>query len=96
MSSSLSEFARRTEAEKDVGASADADAIVIARKDDDSAIRTVLEALPAAVYMTDAAGRITYYNQAAVELAGREPKLGTDEWCVTWRLYTTDGTPLPH
>jgi PAS domain S-box-containing protein len=56
----------------------------------------LLEALPAAVYTTDAAGRITYYNNAAVELSGRRPKLGSDEWCVSWRLYHPDGTPLPH
>lgn len=58
--------------------------------------RAVLEGLPAAIYMTDAEGRITFYNQAAAELAGREPKLGSDEWCVTWKLYWPDGTPLPH
>jgi PAS domain S-box-containing protein len=56
----------------------------------------VLDALPAAIYTTDASGRITYYNQAAADLAGRSPKLGVDHWCVTWRLYQTDGTPLPH
>jgi PAS domain S-box-containing protein len=56
--------------------------------------RSLLDALPAAIYTTDAAGRITYYNDAAVDLAGRRPQLGTDEWCVTWRLYWPDGTPL--
>ena len=30
--------------------------------------RELLEALPAAVYTTDALGRITYYNEAAVTL----------------------------
>ena len=59
-------------------------------------IRGVLDALPAAVYATDAAGRVTYCNQAAIELAGRRPELGTDEWCVTWRLYWPDGRPMPH
>jgi PAS domain S-box-containing protein len=58
--------------------------------------RDVLDALPAAIYTTDAQGRITFYNKAAVELAGREPELGSDEWCVTWRLYRPDGTALPH
>ena len=58
--------------------------------------REVLEALPAAIYTTDAQGRITFYNKAATELAGREPLLGSDEWCVTWRLFLPDGTPLPH
>jgi PAS domain S-box-containing protein len=58
--------------------------------------RQLLDALPAAVYTTDAAGRVTYYNQAAIDLAGRRPELGSDQWCVTWRLYWPDGTPLPH
>jgi PAS domain S-box-containing protein len=56
----------------------------------------LLEALPAAVYTTDAGGRITYYNKAAAEMAGRKPQLGVDQWCVTWRLYDADGNPLPH
>ena len=58
--------------------------------------RAILQALPAAVYTTDAEGRITFYNKAAAELAGREPKLGLDRWCVTWRLFTPGGTPVPH
>ena len=59
-------------------------------------VAALLEALPVAIYTTDAAGRITFYNKAAAELAGREPVLGSDEWCVTWRLYNPDGSPLPH
>ena len=58
--------------------------------------RELLDALPAAIYTTDAAGRVTYYNSAAVQLAGRRPEIGSDEWCVTWRLYRPDGTPFPH
>ena len=58
-------------------------------------MRDLLEALPAAVYTTDAKGRITFFNKACVEMAGRTPQIG-DEWCVTWRLYTADGVPLPH
>jgi PAS domain S-box-containing protein len=57
---------------------------------------SVLEALPVAIYTTDATGKITFYNQAAVDFAGRRPQLGRDKWCVTWRLYQPDGTPLPH
>jgi PAS domain S-box-containing protein len=59
-------------------------------------LQDLLEAIPAAIYTTDAQGRITYFNQAAVDLAGRTPTLGSDEWCVTWKLYWPDGTPLPH
>ncbi|EJC83237.1 PAS domain S-box [Rhizobium leguminosarum bv. trifolii WSM2297] len=58
-------------------------------------MRDLLEALPAAVYTTDATGRITFYNKAAVEMSGRTPQAG-DMWCVTWRLFNLDGTPLPH
>lgn len=58
-------------------------------------MRDLLEALPAAVYTTDATGRITFYNKAAVEMSGRTPQPG-DMWCVTWRLFNSDGTPLPH
>jgi PAS domain S-box-containing protein len=56
----------------------------------------LLEALPAAVYTTDANGKVTFYNRAAAALAGREPKIGEDDWCITWRLYHPDGTPMPH
>jgi PAS domain S-box-containing protein len=55
-----------------------------------------LEALPVAVYTTDAEGRITYFNQAAADLWGHRPELGTDQWCGSWRLYWPDGRPLPH
>ncbi|WP_310358442.1 PAS domain-containing sensor histidine kinase [Paraburkholderia strydomiana] len=58
-------------------------------------MRELLEALPAAVYTTDAHGRITFYNKAAVQMAGRTPVAG-DHWCVTWRLFWPDGRPLPH
>jgi PAS domain S-box-containing protein len=58
--------------------------------------RELLEALPAAVYTTDTAGRITFYNQAAVDLWGHRPEPGSSEWCGSWKLYWPDGTPLPH
>ncbi len=48
------------------------------------------------MYTTDAAGRITFFNETAVELAGHRPELGRDLWCVSWRLRRPDGTPLPH
>jgi PAS domain S-box-containing protein len=63
--------------------------------EDGNFYRTILDALPAAVYATDAEGYITYFNRAAIELAGRVPQIGRDRWCVTWRLLTPDGQPLP-
>ena len=58
--------------------------------------RDLLEALPAAIYTTDADGRITFFNQAAADLAGRRPVLGQESWCVTWKLYAPDGSPIAH
>jgi PAS domain S-box-containing protein len=60
------------------------------------ATRDALDQLPAPIYTTDAQGRITYFNKACVDFAGRTPKLGRDSWCVTWKLYTEDGEFLPH
>ena len=55
----------------------------------------LLRGLPIAVYTTDAAGRITFYNEAAAELWGVRPA-ATDEFCGSWKLYWPDGTPMPH
>src|SRR3982074_871595 len=57
--------------------------------------RDLLQALPAAIYTTDADGRITFYNRGCIDFAGRTPKIG-DMWCVTWKLFWPDGTPLAH
>lgn len=56
----------------------------------------ILAALPAAIYTTDAAGRITFYNEAAAALWGQRPELGKTEFCGSWKLYWVDGTPMPH
>lgn len=56
----------------------------------------VLQALPAAVYTTDAAGRLTFYNEAAAKLWGSRPELGSAQWCGSWRLFWPDGRPMPH
>jgi PAS domain S-box-containing protein len=58
--------------------------------------REMLQVLPVAVYMTDAAGRITFYNEAAADLWGVHPEIGKSEFCGSWKLYWPDGTPLPH
>ena len=56
----------------------------------------IIDTLPAAIYATDAEGRLTHFNRAAVALSGRVPELGTDHWCVTWKLYYPDGKPMRH
>ncbi len=57
--------------------------------------QTILEALPTALYTTDEDGIVTFYNKAAAKLAGREPIVGEDRWCVTRRLYDSQDAPLP-
>jgi PAS domain-containing protein len=55
-----------------------------------------LDRLDAPAYLTDTEGNVTYWNRACVEFAGREPRLGKDRWCVTWKLYSMGGEPLAH
>lgn len=61
-----------------------------------SALRRVLDQLPAAIYVTDEDGLVTYFNPACIDFTGRRPEVGRDRWCVTWRLYTNAGEFLPH
>ena len=58
-------------------------------------IRAMADTLPIAFYGTDAAGWITYFNEAAVALWGRRPVLGEERWCGAWRSYLPNGKPLP-
>ena len=58
--------------------------------------RKIVDELPAAIYVTDAIGRITYFNEAAATLWGHRPSIGTSEWCGSWKLFWPDGRVLPH
>jgi PAS domain S-box-containing protein len=60
------------------------------------ALQALLEAQPVPIYLTDSDGWITFFNRACVDFAGRTPVPGKDRWCVTWRLHTESGAPLPH
>lgn len=52
----------------------------------------LIQALPVAIYTCDAQGFVRFYNQAAVQLWGRNPDIGSDLWCGSWKLFETDGT----
>src|SRR5690606_4575022 len=58
--------------------------------------RRLVGYLPEAVYCCDTSGRITLFNDAALRLWGRVPELGVDRWCGAYRIYTPDGTLVPH
>ncbi|HLZ84148.1 MAG TPA: PAS domain-containing protein [Caulobacteraceae bacterium] len=59
-------------------------------------LAVALDALPAPIYVTDRDGVVIYFNEACVGFAGRTPAVGKDRWCVSWKLYTSGGDPLPH
>src|SRR5690606_37347929 len=56
----------------------------------------LLQALPVAVYTTDAEGRITFFNEAAAEFWGHRPELGESFWCGSFKLFHPDGRPMAH
>jgi len=66
-----------------------------ALRESERRFREMIDVLPAAIFTTDAQGFLTHFNPASVELSGRAPKLGTDRWCVSSKLYKADGTPMP-
>ena len=61
-----------------------------------AALEAALSALPAPIYTADAEGYVTFFNEACIGFSGRTPQIGKDRWCVTWKLFREDGTPLAH
>jgi PAS domain S-box-containing protein len=55
----------------------------------------VLNSVGVAMYATDREGRITFFNQAAVDLWGRRPDLG-ELWCGSYQLFYPNGKPMQH
>ncbi|GAB2838239.1 PAS domain-containing sensor histidine kinase [Ferruginibacter profundus] len=48
-----------------------------------------------AIYTCDQKGFIKSYNTAAVNLWGREPVVGKDLWCGSWKIFDKNGGHLP-
>ncbi len=76
--------------------------IAIERKLSDDAVREseqrysqLVHSLPAAVYTTDAQGRVSLFNEAAAVLWGRRPKIGSEFWCGSHKIFRPDGSALP-
>jgi signal transduction histidine kinase len=58
----------------------------------------LLDKLPAAAYTCDVDGLISHYNQSAMRLWGRAPKLNdpADRFCGSFKLHSSDGQPISH
>ena len=56
----------------------------------------LLRTLPVAVYMTDAAGWITFFNEAAITVWGSRPTIGEARFNAAHKLLSPDGNPISH
>ena len=58
----------------------------------------LMDNLPGAAYICDTEGLITYFNDRAVELWGRTPKLNDpeDRFCGSYKIFDVQGIPLQH
>ena len=59
---------------------------LVASGENEKVWHDLVNALPAAIYITDARGRIIFYNEAAAALWGCRPELGKSEFCGSWKL----------
>ncbi len=66
------------------------------QQDGTQGAQRLFDVLPVAIYMTDAEGRITYFNPSAAEFWGRHPELYREKWCGAVKLFHPGGIPLPH
>ncbi|WP_298223817.1 CHASE3 domain-containing protein [Flavobacterium sp.] len=57
--------------------------------------RNLIENLPVAVYTVDSNGYLQIFNKVAIELWGRTPTAGIDQWCGATKILNLDGTTIP-
>lgn len=71
--------------------------LVLARikaEESEKRYKELIHNLPIATVSSDFEGRILLYNKAAVNLWGREPEIGRDKWCGSYKLYCKNGSLL--
>jgi len=61
---------------------------------DHALFRAIADALPFALYTTDEAGLLTYFNDGAARLWGHRPVPGQTQWCGAWQLCKPDNAPM--
>ncbi len=57
-------------------------------------LTAVFDALPIAIYATDAAGRIIFFNASAAALLGEETHIGSSGWSGWHPLFWPDGSSM--
>ncbi len=60
----------------------------------ESRLRQIIASMPVPMYATDREGAITIFNDLAAAMWGREPRVGIDKWCGSWRIFTAKGEPM--
>jgi PAS domain S-box-containing protein len=58
--------------------------------------RAILEAIPTAIYTTDAEGYLTWFNEAASHLWGHRPGIGKQPWYGLPKLVASDGAEIAY
>ena len=58
-------------------------------------LKEVFQHSSLAFYATDSEGLLTFYNDAAVKLFGKMPDPGSQMQIRSWKLFYSDGTPMP-
>ena len=64
-------------------------------RDSERRYRDLVDTLPVAVFTVDGEGSIQLYNEAAVRLWGRRPRVGIEKWTGAHAIFTPEGKPLP-
>jgi PAS domain S-box-containing protein len=57
-------------------------------------LTSIFDALPIAIYTTDAEGQIVFCNSSAAALFGGTPRIGSTGWCGSQKLLWPDATPM--
>jgi PAS domain S-box-containing protein len=69
--------------------------IPVAPVENSTLSKEIFDSLPVALYTCDHLGHVTSYNEAAAKLWGREPEIGSDLWCGSWKIFKPNGDTLP-
>ncbi len=68
-----------------------------ALKESEARYKSLVNTLPAAIYTCDSEGRITYFNDRAVQLWGYRPDINDNSlrFCACFKVWLMDGTYVP-